>query len=89
MPKIWNKTETNSDFFWGHVVLAIAGKEGKEVLNKNTDHAFQNGGFGLPYFVATNSEGQTECFWGVDHIAQVTQHLGLEKPKTGGWKAVL
>ncbi|KAH6711121.1 thioredoxin-like protein [Leptodontidium sp. MPI-SDFR-AT-0119] len=70
-------------------VLAIAGKEGKEVLNKNTDHAFQNGGFGLPYFVATNSEGQTECFWGVDHIAQVTQHLGLEKPKTGGWKAVL
>ncbi|KAH7336385.1 thioredoxin-like protein [Rhexocercosporidium sp. MPI-PUGE-AT-0058] len=70
-------------------VLAMAGKEGKETLNKNTDQAFQDGGFGLPYFVATNSKGETECFWGVDHIAQVTEHLGLEKPKMGGWKSVL
>ena len=67
----------------------MASKEGKETLNKNTDKAFQDGGFGLPYFVATNSKGETESFWGVDHLAQVTQHLGIEKPRTGGWKAVL
>ncbi|KAH6668265.1 thioredoxin-like protein [Halenospora varia] len=70
-------------------VLAMAGKEGKEVLNKNTDKAFQDGAFGLPWFVATNTKGHTEGFWGIDHIAQVTEHLGLDKPKTGGWKSVL
>ncbi|KAG4421777.1 hypothetical protein IFR04_005027 [Cadophora malorum] len=70
-------------------VLSMAGKEGKEVLAKNTDKAFADGAFGLPWFVATNSKGETEGFWGIDHIAQVTNHLGIDKPKTGGWKAVL
>jgi 2-hydroxychromene-2-carboxylate isomerase len=54
----------------------MAGKEGKELLAKNTDKALADGAFGLPWFVATNSKGETE-------------HLGLEKPKTGGWKALL
>lgn len=67
----------------------MAGKEGKELLNKNTDQAFQAGAFGLPYFLATNEKSETEAFWGVDHLALVTEHLGLEKPKTGGWKALL
>lgn len=71
------------------VVLEMAGKEGKELLSKNTDEALADGAFGLPWFVATNEKGQTETFWGVDHIAQVTEHLGLAKPNTGGWRAVL
>jgi len=70
-------------------VMEMAAKEGKEVLLKNTDKAFADGAFGLPWFVATNSKGETQGFWGVDHLGQVTDHLGLEKPRTGGWKALL
>jgi 2-hydroxychromene-2-carboxylate isomerase len=85
-------------FVWSHwkcadlgvtTVMEMAGKEGKELLAKNTDRALADGAFGLPWFVATNIEGKTETFWGVDHLGQVTAHLGLEKPKTGGWKALL
>jgi len=64
-------------------------KEGKELLGKNTDLALEDGAFGLPWFVVTNSKGERETFWGVDHLGQVTEHLGLEKPKSGGWKALL
>lgn len=42
----------------------MAGKEGKEILGKNTDAAFADGAFGLPWFVATNSKGEKETFWG-------------------------
>jgi len=69
--------------------MEMAGKEGKEVLAKNTDQALADGAFGLPWFVATNAEGKKETFWGVDHFGQVTAHLELEKPKMGGWKAML
>jgi 2-hydroxychromene-2-carboxylate isomerase len=46
----------------------MAGKEGKELLGKNTDRALADGAFGLPWFVATDREGKTETFWGVDHL---------------------
>lgn len=70
-------------------VLKMVPEEGKETLTKNTDKAFEDGAFGLPWFVATNSKGEKDTFWGVDHLAQVTAHLGLETPRTGGWKALL
>ncbi|PBP25752.1 2-hydroxychromene-2-carboxylate isomerase [Diplocarpon rosae] len=70
-------------------LMAMAGKEGKEVLMKNSDLAVERGAFGLPYFEATNREGETEMFWGVDHLGLVTSHLGLQKPAAGGWKALL
>ncbi len=43
---------------------------------------------------ATNAAGEKECFWGFDHIAQVTDHLGLKRPVSGsslegGWRAML
>jgi 2-hydroxychromene-2-carboxylate isomerase len=69
--------------------MEMAGKEGKEILAKNTDEAFKEGAFGLPWVTATNSKGETEKFWGVDHLAQVAEHLGIDKPRTGGWKALL
>lgn len=82
----WDRTITDTAL---EIVLAMAGKEGKEVLAKNTDQAFQDGAFGLPYYMATNAKGETEGFWGVDHLALVTEHLGIDKPKAGGWKSVL
>ena len=40
-------------------------------------------------FVATNTRGETETYWGFDHIGQVIDHLGLEKPRNGGWRVML
>lgn len=73
-----------------HLVLAEATTKGKATLTKNTDHAFAAGAFGLPWMVCTNTKGETEGFWGVDHFGQVAQFLDLPKPRTsGGWKLVL
>ncbi|KAH8816280.1 DDHD domain-containing protein [Xylogone sp. PMI_703] len=70
-------------------VMTAVPKEGKELLIKNTDMAFADGAFGLPWFVVTNENGEKETFWGVDHLGQVIDFLGLEHPKTGGWRAQL
>lgn len=70
-------------------VLADAATVGKKALMENTDRAFDDGAFGLPWMICTNTEGQTEAFWGVDHLGQVLQFLGAEKQRQGGWKAVL
>jgi 2-hydroxychromene-2-carboxylate isomerase len=69
--------------------MATAGQEGKALLAKNSEQAVTEGAFGLPYFVATNSQGETDRFWGVDHMGLLTMHLGLKKPATGGWRALL
>jgi len=63
--------------------------EAKSLLTKNTDIAFQEGAFGLPWFVATNVKGEKEGFWGFDHLGQVVDYLELERPKSRGWKAML
>ncbi|KAH6612469.1 thioredoxin-like protein [Boeremia exigua] len=63
--------------------------EVKKVLTQNTEKAFKDGAFGLPYFVATNSKGEMEGFWGVDHLGQLTDFLGLDRPSGRGWKALL
>jgi hypothetical protein len=41
--------------------------------------------------VCTNAAGEKEGFWGVDHLGQVAQFLGLDrtKGKEKGWKAML
>ena len=41
-------------------------------------------------FTATNSKGEKESFWGFDHLGQVMDHLGLERPRNNrGWKSML
>jgi 2-hydroxychromene-2-carboxylate isomerase len=70
-------------------VLDGAAKEGKSILTENTEKAFADGAFGLPWIMATNSSGQTEGFWGVDHLGLVISFLGFEKPNDGGWKSLL
>ncbi|MCJ1294758.1 Glutathione S-transferase kappa 1 [Xylographa carneopallida] len=68
-------------------------EEAKKLLVANTDAAIASGAFGLPWFMATDAAGTTECFWGFDHLAQVAAHLGLERPVGrgggAGWRAVL
>ncbi|KAF2644211.1 HCCA isomerase/glutathione S-transferase kappa [Massarina eburnea CBS 473.64] len=65
------------------------GEEVKGVLMGNTERAFGEGAFGLPWFVATNAEGETEGFWGVDHMGQLCDFLGLDRPQGKGWRALL
>lgn len=70
-------------------VADFANDQGKAVLSENTNKAFQEKAFGLPWIVCTNSDGRREAFWGVDHLGFVLAFLGLEKPSTGPWKALL
>ncbi|KAK4190299.1 thioredoxin-like protein [Podospora australis] len=73
-------------------ILEKSKNEAKAKLIANTDKAFDDGAFGLPWMTCTNSDGKTEGFWGVDHLGQVVQFLGL-KGSVGagdkGWRAVL
>lgn len=45
----------------------IMGKVGdaevKQQLQANSNKAIEAGAFGLPWFVATNAQGETEGFW--------------------------
>ncbi|KAK7979814.1 hypothetical protein PG989_012271 [Apiospora arundinis] len=64
--------------------LANASTIGKQALKANTDQAFADGAFGLPYMVCTNAAGQTEGFWGVDHMGQVLRFTGARAAARGG-----
>ncbi|KAL1302257.1 hypothetical protein AAFC00_002678 [Neodothiora populina] len=71
-------------------VIAKAGeKEVKDLLLRKTDACLAEGAFGLPWFSATNAQGQKECFWGFDHLGQVIEHLGLDRSKAPEFKAML
>ncbi|KUI53362.1 Glutathione S-transferase kappa 1 [Cytospora mali] len=70
-------------------VVELAGGEAKQILQRNTNEAFADGSFGLPWFICENDRGEKGSFWGVDHLGVVLDFLGLEKPRAGGWKAML
>ena len=70
-------------------VQSAASDEGKTSLLDFTNQAFQDGAFGLPWMVCENANGETAGYWGVDHLGQVINFLGLEKPGTPDWKALL
>ena len=76
------------------IVSKATSPEIKKTLSDNTDEALSSGAFGLPWYKATNAKGQEECYWGFDHIGQVCDHLGLQRPQPGsvgegGWKSML
>lgn len=62
---------------------AMEGAQGdaKKTLTENTDRAFASGAFGLPWFECENAKGEKEGFWGIDHLGQVADFLGLERSK--------
>ena len=73
----------------GRVVEGMNGKEAKGRLMGNTDAAFKDGAFGLPWWQCTNSEGKVESFWGFDHLGQVVDFLGVSRSGQEGMKAML
>ncbi|KAK4226976.1 thioredoxin-like protein [Podospora fimiseda] len=86
LEELYGKEETEK-------VLTAAGSTAKATLIANTDKAFDEGAFGLPWMTCTNTKGEKEGFWGVDHLGQVVEFLGLEsrlkKGGNKGWKAML
>ncbi|KAB8239719.1 putative 2-hydroxychromene-2-carboxylate isomerase [Aspergillus alliaceus] len=71
------------------ILGAMGQSEAKELLKANTDQAFKSGAFGIPWFECTNTKGETEGFWGIDHLGQVADFLGLDRGSEKGFKAVL
>ncbi|GAB7358250.1 hypothetical protein MBLNU230_g0401t1 [Neophaeotheca triangularis] len=71
------------------VIEKISNPETKAQLNANTDTALKDGCFGLPWFVATNSKGETDRFWGVDQLGLVVEALGLDRGREEGLRALL
>ncbi|CAK1368087.1 unnamed protein product [Cercospora beticola] len=72
------------------ILQGIKSEEAKATLKKNSDEAFQEGCFGLPWWVATNGKGEKERFWGVDHVGQVLDHLGVEvNAEDGRYRSML
>ncbi|KAL5341299.1 thioredoxin-like protein [Aspergillus crustosus] len=61
----------------------------KARLSANTQQAFDSGAFGLPWFECTNSKGEKEGFWGIDHLGQVVDFLELDRSLDRGFRAVL
>lgn len=61
----------------------------KEQLISNTTRAFNLGAFGVPWFQCTAPGGKTEGFWGIDHLGQVADFLGLDRGLDKGFRASL
>lgn len=63
--------------------------EAKVILDENTRRAFASGAFGLPWFVCTNAEGDTEGQWGVDHLGCMANFLRLDTNVDPSFKVLL
>lgn len=61
----------------------MAGKDVKAELSANTQQAFENGAFGLPWFQCETVNGEREGFWGFDHVGQVVRFLDLKGNGSG------
>lgn len=55
------------------VVGAAGSKEVKDRLTANTNHSFEIGAFGIPWFECENAQGKKDTFWGFDHFGQVVR----------------
>ncbi|KAJ5678760.1 hypothetical protein N7462_007004, partial [Penicillium macrosclerotiorum] len=71
------------------VTNATASSESKIHLNENTEKAFDSGAFGLPWFDCTNSDGEDEGFWGIDHLGRVADFLRLDTTLDPAFKVLL
>lgn len=64
---------------WKEVSEGWNGDVAKGRLVENTKQAEDREVFGLPWFACENEKGETEGFWGVDHLGQVVRFMGLEQ----------
>ncbi|KAJ6180503.1 hypothetical protein N7519_010964 [Penicillium mononematosum] len=71
------------------IMSAMNNPDVKALLTANTGRSFDSGAFGLPWLVCTNTKGETEGFFGVDHLGQVADFLGLDRALDRGFRAAL
>lgn len=72
------------------VMEKISSADVKKRLGTNSDKALADGAFGLPWFVATNEKGETDSYWGIDHMGQLVDFLELKRKEGGeGFRALL
>ncbi|KAI4220826.1 MAG: hypothetical protein L6R36_007339 [Xanthoria steineri] len=76
------------------IIRRSTSDEVKRELTARTDEVISKGSFGLPWYIATNAQGEVDHFWGFDNIGAVANHLGLEKLESGstgrdGWRSML
>jgi hypothetical protein len=50
---------------------------------------FTLGAFGLPWFDCTNSQGDQEGFWGIDHLGRVVDFLQLDANMDKSFRVLL
>ncbi|KAJ6086583.1 hypothetical protein N7467_005497 [Penicillium canescens] len=63
--------------------------EVKSTLHESTQRAFTLGAFGLPWFDCTNSQGNQEGFWGIDHLGRVVDFLQLDASMDKSFRVLL
>ncbi|KAJ5766080.1 uncharacterized protein N7511_003696 [Penicillium nucicola] len=61
----------------------------KSTLEENTQKAFVSGAFGLPWFDCTNSQGNQEGFWGIDHLGRLVDFLELDASLDQAFRVLL
>ncbi|KAL2815577.1 thioredoxin-like protein [Aspergillus cavernicola] len=83
LEKVLGQAETKA------VLEAANGPDIKARLSANTQQAFDSGAFGLPWFECTNTNGEKEGFWGIDHLGQVVDFLELDRSLDRGFRASL
>ena len=57
LQKVFGEAETKT------IIEKMSSPEAKKRLSENSDAAMAEGAFGLPWFVATNAQGEKESFW--------------------------
>lgn len=72
------------------ILASTAKPEVKKHLNANTEAALNAGAFGVPFFVATDRDGNEDVFFGFDRLGMIADFLGLDKGKgESGFKSLL
>ncbi|OAL42651.1 thioredoxin-like protein [Pyrenochaeta sp. DS3sAY3a] len=71
------------------IITTSNSDEVKGKLMQATSSAFEEGAFGLPWMIATSTDGHKESFWGIQSMGQVCDHLELPRLKYGSKRALL
>jgi 2-hydroxychromene-2-carboxylate isomerase len=61
----------------------------KSTIDESTQKAFTSGAFGLPWFDCTNSQGDQEGFWGIDHLGRLVDFLQLDASQDKAFRVLL
>jgi 2-hydroxychromene-2-carboxylate isomerase len=88
MYEVLSKPEVLGEANTKEVMEQMGSKAVKDKLSANTQASFDVGSFGLPWFEVEDGNGNTESFWGVDHLGMMAHFLGVDAPVFESWKGL-